>query len=526
MENKKHIFVYLSLTLIAFLCFFSYGNSLNGKFIWDDNFMIVNNNFIKNWQGITKILTKDIGYGVGQKVGFFRPLQLLTYMMDYSIWKLNPIGYHLTNIFLHILVGYAVFWLLNILYKNIFISLAASLFFIVCPAGVEAVAYIAGRADILATLFILLSFIFYLKYIYSHKINFYIIMLIAFIFALLSRENSLVFPLLLLSYHWIFKKRLDFKSIAPFVLVIALYSMSRIFFIQVYPVKTTTTLFQRIPGFFYALCNYINLLIFPHDLHMEYGMKLFHFSNPIAITGIVLLSVSIAIIFMVKETNKIIAFSLTWFIVGFLPMSNLYPINAYMAEHWLYLPSIGFFSVLAYLAYLLFKKNKIVSVILVLSLTYFYSVLTIKQNNYWQEPISFFKRTLHYAPDSYNVYINMAVAYTDLGQTKEAIAAYKQAIEIAPKKAKAYSNLGGLYAKIGNNQEAERFIKKAIELDPNYISAYLNLATIYMNTGKIEEAITAYKQVAKIEPGNAKAYYSLGEISKNGGSVWNSGAGH
>jgi tetratricopeptide (TPR) repeat protein len=351
-------------------------------------------------------------------------------------------------------------------------------------------------------------------------------MLIVFIFALLSKENSLVFPLLLLSYHWIFKKRLDFKSIAPFVFVTALYIVSRIFFIQVYPVKTTTTLFQRIPGFFYALCNYINLLIFPHDLHMEYGMKLFHFSNPVAITGIVLLSVSIAIIFMVKETNKIIAFSLAWFIVGLLPMSNLCPINAYMAEHWLYLPSIGFFSVLAYLTYVLFKNNKIASVILVLSLTYFYSVLTIKQNNYWQEPISFFKRTLHYAPDSYNVYINMAVAYTDIGQTKEAIAAYKQAIEIAPKKAKAYSNLGGLYAKIGNNQEAERFIKRAIELDPNYIAAYLNLATIYRNTGKIEDAIAAYKQVAKIEPGNAKAYYSLGEISKNGGAVWNRGADH
>ena len=65
MENKKHIFVYISLALIAFFCFFSYGNSLKGKFIWDDNFMIVNNNSIRHWQGITKILTEDIGYGVG-----------------------------------------------------------------------------------------------------------------------------------------------------------------------------------------------------------------------------------------------------------------------------------------------------------------------------------------------------------------------------------------------------------------------------------------------------------------------------
>ncbi|MBU1125500.1 MAG: glycosyltransferase family 39 protein, partial [Candidatus Omnitrophica bacterium] len=171
--------------------------------------MIVNNNFIRNWQGVTKILTQDIVYGVGQRVGFYRPLQLLTYMADYSIWKLNPMGYHLTSVFLHILVGWSLFWLLNILYKNAFISLFTSLFFIVCPVHVEAVSFIAGRADILVTLFILLSFIFYLMYIDSRKTYFYIIMLIAFVFALLSRENSLVFPLLLLSYYWVFKKRLD-----------------------------------------------------------------------------------------------------------------------------------------------------------------------------------------------------------------------------------------------------------------------------------------------------------------------------
>ena len=95
--------------------------------------------------------------GSGQKVNFYRPLQVASYVVDYSLWGLNPAGYHLTNILLHVGVAIALFYFLNLLFGSQKISLAASLLYAVHPAHTQAVSYILGRADILCALFLLLG---------------------------------------------------------------------------------------------------------------------------------------------------------------------------------------------------------------------------------------------------------------------------------------------------------------------------------------------------------------------------------
>ena len=102
-RNKKKFF--LPIILIIILGFAVYGNSLNGQFIWDDEHLIENNPNIKSWSYLPRIFTEDIGAGGGKEYSFYRPLQMMTYMADYSLWRLNVKGYHLTNIILHILVA-------------------------------------------------------------------------------------------------------------------------------------------------------------------------------------------------------------------------------------------------------------------------------------------------------------------------------------------------------------------------------------------------------------------------------------
>jgi len=81
-----------------------------------------------------------------------------------------------------------------------------------------------------------------------------------------------------------------------------------------------------------------------------------------------------------------------------------------MAEHWLYLPSIGFFLVIAEKLSFLYKKNnlRLPLILLTLSLVIFYSIRTIQQNNYWREPLAFYKRTLRYSPKSARMWKNLA----------------------------------------------------------------------------------------------------------------------
>jgi tetratricopeptide (TPR) repeat protein len=526
-ENNKYILenmikkrvVVASMIIIIALGSVIYSNSLNGKFIWDDDLLIKDNIYIKNWSNLTKIFTEDMGAGTAVRTGFYRPLQIFTYMIDYSLWRLNVRGYHLTNIILHILVALGIYWFINILFADKVLSLLTSLFFVVHPIHTEAVAYISGRADSLAVLFMLLCFIFYIKNLQLNSIKLYIATILSYTLALLSRENSLILPLLLLLYHYAFKKKLKVREFLSLVSIVFAYILLRTLVLKSSPANILqssiagfVTLFQRTPGFFVAITNYLRLLFFPSNLHMEYGMQSFSLTDPKAILGIAILFLLIFFTLRTKNTHKLVFFSLSWLIITLLPHSNLYPINAYIAEHWLYMPSIGFFLLLAQGLNFLHRRKEWRKFIMVfiISLLVIYSYLTIKQNDYWKEPIAFYERTLKYAPGSVKMFDNLGNAYKDINKYAEAINMYKKAMELNPLAVEAYNNLGYVYQQLGKNEEAMVLYKKAIEIDPSCAKAYNNLGNAYRDINKQQEAITLYKRAIELNPLAVEAYNSLG----------------
>jgi len=189
-HRKKTIL--LSVILIIVLGFTVYNNSLNNVFFWDDRILIEENEYITSWSYILRIFTKDIGGGAGKQYTFYRPFQIFTYMIDYSIWGLNARGYHFTNIVLHITAALSIFWLINIVFKDNFLSLLTGAFFVVHPIHTEAVTYISGRADSLALVFALLCVIFYVKSLSYKRSGAFCLMVLSYVFALLSKENSLI----------------------------------------------------------------------------------------------------------------------------------------------------------------------------------------------------------------------------------------------------------------------------------------------------------------------------------------------
>ena len=160
--GKKTVF--LSVILIILLGFAAYGNSFNNEFVWDDKNLIGNNAYIKDLSHMLSIFSKDLGAGSGKEYNAYRPVQLITYVIDYSLWKLNVRGYHLTNILLHICVALGIYCLINVLFHNNFLSLLTGSFYVVHPIHTEAVTYISGRADSLALLFMLLCALCYSRY--------------------------------------------------------------------------------------------------------------------------------------------------------------------------------------------------------------------------------------------------------------------------------------------------------------------------------------------------------------------------
>lgn len=512
--SKKPIL--LSIILIMTLGFAVYGNSLNNGFIWDDEFLIEENKYLKDWSYLPLIFSKDVRVGEGEQNAFYRPLQMTTYMVDHSIWKSNPQGYHLTNIVLHIAAALALFWLIHVIFGSNFLALLTGIFFVTHPVHTEAVTYISGRTDLLALLFMLLCFVFYLKSLSSGRARMYFLMILSYPLALLSRESSLILPVLFLLYHYSFKKKIRVKEFASITSIAVIYVLLRVTVLKVALTggPQTTTLWQRLPGFFVAVTNYVRLLFLPFNLHMEYGNELYHWGDLKAMTGVVLWFALIIYAFRNKRDNRLVFFSIALFIVALLPVSNLYPINAYMAEHWLYLPSIGFFLIAAQAVHSLYKVNnfRVLSVIFVLCLTIFYSYLTIRQNIFWGDPISFYERTLEYAPDSPRVQNNLGSAYNEINRNEEAIALYKKAITIKPDYPEARYNLGNAYKDMNRLEEAIASYQRATKVRPDYVQAYYNLGNAYKVLDKWEEAISSYKRAIEIKVDHERAYNNLGLV--------------
>ncbi|MDP8233564.1 MAG: tetratricopeptide repeat protein [Candidatus Saelkia tenebricola] len=307
------------------------------------------------------------------------------------------------------------------------------------------------------------------------------------------------------------------NKLLPFAITTCLYIILRLTIIKSSDLSASYifNIFPRIPGLFVAVTEYIKLLFLPLNLYFDHGEKLFPWTTPKAIIGMFLSIVLIFYAFEKRATNQLISFSIFFFFVTLLPVSNLYPVAFYMAEHYLYIPSLGFFLIIAQLLSSLYetKKLKIVTTTCVILLISFYSYLTIKQNTYWQTPITFYKRIIKFNPQSAKAHNNLGFEYESRGNRKEAFALYKKAINIDPLYTKAHNNIGVLYLYSGNINEAVLSFKKAIKIEPEYDSAYTNLANVYSSTGNTIEAMKLYKKAIELNSYNAEAYYNLAVLS-------------
>jgi hypothetical protein len=187
----------LPLLGISFLlALISYSTILNSFFLSDD------------FEQIGRVLEGDVSFTWGlEQGGFFRPLFILSYVIDGTLWGTTPFGYHLTNIALHALNSFLVYILsARLLRRNghdtaisFRISAAAGLIFLLLPSHTEAVSWISGRADLIATVFFLSALIFYDSYRQERSSLYLAATLGFFMLALLAKESALCLPLIIIA---------------------------------------------------------------------------------------------------------------------------------------------------------------------------------------------------------------------------------------------------------------------------------------------------------------------------------------
>ena len=487
MERKKRgILKTAPFLLVLIVGFAVYGTSLNNEFLWDDELLITDNDVIKDLRNIPILFTKNIAYGTSDDSNYYRPLQTLSYALNYAIWKLDVRAYHITNITLHIFVALLLYWLAQLLFHNQAVSLLSAILFISHPIHTSAVTYVAGRADPLAALFILSSVIFYIRYAQKEKRTSYFSSLFAYLCALLSKETGLIVPLLLLAYDSLYKSknRVTLKSHLPFLSLGLIYIVLRKSVLN-FPVTIgfvgKTSFLQRIPVMFKSLAMYFGKLLVPLNLHMEYERIIPSMADIQVILGMALAAMLFLVAIIYRKTEKLISFSLAWFLINYLPVSNIYPLNVFFAEHWIYLPSLGLFILVGWVIVRIYEKGRLfryfVSLMLVflLSLSFY---LTSKQNQYWESAEYFYKRTLQFAPQSAKIYFRLSRLYYRKGMLDKNIENLNKVVEISPDYLVAYEDLAASYVERGQPDQAIAICHKALNrgLDSDILRNNLRVA--------------------------------------------------
>jgi protein O-mannosyl-transferase len=191
----------------------------------DDPQYVVNNPWIRSFslQNLQHIFTTPY-------FANYSPFHLLSYMLDYGFAGASPFVFHLSNNIWGGMVAGFVFLVALALTGNRIVSIAASVLFIVHPAHVEAIAWIASRKDLVAAAFALPSFLTYLRYRQGGANGrwWYISSLALFLFAVAGKLSVATFPAVFLAHDLFVERRPLARSLldkVPFVAAAAVFAV-------------------------------------------------------------------------------------------------------------------------------------------------------------------------------------------------------------------------------------------------------------------------------------------------------------
>jgi Flp pilus assembly protein TadD len=461
----------LRVLLLIAAVFAVYWPSLQNDFVWDDTALVFRDPLIRSWRLIPECFRHYLFLDATGS-NFYRPLQRLTYTADYALYAFQPWGFHLTNILLHAGAVVALFFFLEQLIGNKTLApFVVSLIWAIHPLHTSAVIYVSGRADLLAALCIFCALRSVLK---NGRIT---LGASGWLFAAaLAKESALVaLPIAFLANFLRGDRRAVPRSFAFCAGVAVAYAILR------FSAESTGLLPPgseegRIVTFFNAIADYAALLIFPINLHMERNA---------GSGGILLLGVGLFVGFFIvarraHRTNPTALFCLLAFSAAYLPISNLLPLNASLAEHWLYLPSAFLLAAIASAAW----KPRAFWVAVLWLWILFLGGRTFARNFDWKNQRTFLERTIAAGGNSARMLINLGTLESAEGRQDLAIAHFRAALQRSPDQPFGLLGLGAASIRKRDFAQARSAIERAQKLPFIHAEALQQLATLeYLEKG-------------------------------------------
>lgn len=531
--------------ILVILTFALYFNSLQNKFTYDDEFIIVNNKYIKDFKENFQYFFNTEYFTISKETTY-RPIATLTYFLNYGIWKSNPIGYRLFSLLLHAINVLLVFYLLNKLFNNRLTSFVISLIYLAHPVLTEVINCVTYNEDLLTTLFFILSFIYYLKMKEGKKergFNYFLSLLFLFA-ALLSKEMAITFLGIILLYDLFIedsaknstmdlkealgravKKIISNMYVYLGYLAVSLFYLLLLFVFFKYPDKPAIysygSLLKRIIFVPYNIFIYFKITFLPVNLKADYDFAYpTNFFSLINMASYFVFALIVVFSLYIYKHSKMIFFGIWWFLITLAPVLNIIEIYVPIAERLLYLPIVGFCIVIGALLTEVFDKIKIenrltkeaIKISLISILILFYSYETVTRNMIWKDNFTLWTDTIKKSPRSARGYNNRGAEYFDKGSYDLAENDYKKSIEIRPDFVLTYMNLGHIYVKKGLLDDAIIEFKKGLDIDPKSTIALYNLGMGYYEKGQLNDAVIYFNKAIELKTDIIDTYSKLAGI--------------
>ena len=498
---------WIRYVFLAFLGFVVHLPSLPGELIWDDSFLARDNPFIRSPILIFETFRHHLL--LDSLSMHYRPVQNISYMIDYFFWNTNTYGYHLSNVLWHVASGLLLFALLQQLLPSFLPSLSPAagnapgnrsckvpgwlafflaLIWLVHPVHSAAVDYISGRADSLAFFFASGAWLLILAA--RNRINrvasiaCYIVSAFSLLLALCSRESACMWVVIFLFHLFVFEKKFSLRAkfcvLAACLVVVAIYgglrrlpeSRPQMASAGGSPAPVRAVLMLR------ALGDYGRLMVFPSNLHMErtvanaeaaennQSWRRTIASEYLTVTGLFVLAGLIVGAAGKSRGKSLRLFGAGWFLLAYLPISNVVDLNATAAEHWLYLPSVGFIlfgaGCLMTLPRSALKFATVASCLAVVAL----SARSYIRSSDWINSETFYTRTVMVGGGSVRVVLNLGQVYAAKGQYHRAEVLFRRALQLSPDYLVARNNLADVLSHQGKTEEADRTFREASAAAP------------------------------------------------------------
>ncbi|HSZ62057.1 MAG TPA: tetratricopeptide repeat protein [Terriglobales bacterium] len=509
----------------------------NGFVKFDDDRYVTDNPHVQaglRWTTLTYAFTTF-------DLANWHPLTWLSYALDYQLFRLNPAGYHYTNLLLHTANALLLFLILQWFTGYTARSLMVAALFAVHPLNVESVAWIAERKNVLCMFFLLLAIAAYGWYVRSPGIPRYLAVAVLFTLSLMAKPMSITLPLLLLlldywplrrlrekcqparshvgtdapvcpaeqssapagnqenaafsnSTHslWqLFREKLPLLALSLASAIITIYAQRSAGAVLT---RAAHSPILRLKNVIVCYALYIQKTIWPSHL-----AALYPYPRPrdlplrlVAVSALILIAITAAVI--KYRRHRYIAVGWLWYLGSMVPMIGLIQVgNQAMADRYAYLPVIGLFIMIVWSAAdcahslsarsappnsLAIKLLATAAVVIVLAL----SAVTRSQITYWHDDFTLWSHALAVTRKNYVAENNFANALTSQGRYDEAIIHFRAAAGLEPGDPVSQLNLGIYAQEHADPQQAIARYEAVLQLAKDRqirASAYANLGTVY-----------------------------------------------